>query len=344
METENCFLDDKQIGLAIQNLTRKASSLDLAVSFWGEGAIENLNLLDGKRPIRILCNLLTGGTNPKVIGELLKNKGQIEVRHRSDFHGKVYISSEEAVVGSANASANGIGFQEKEVAGWYEAGFLVGEEEHLEDINNWFERVWAVSSRVTQRDLEEAEKVWERRRRKRPKQIRDKLFIDLLKDNPEELEDRLVFAVYLDEGSSEEAAHLYYSTKEEVREFDPDLADELSFYEHWPDLADKKDDLIVVDIPFGPRGKWKGFGFYKIVPQLSVRKADNGSELLFCVELPDEYETSYEKEKKIIEPVKEQIWEKAYPDCNRPFTYPDENENGGLLGAKELSNILFGGK
>ena len=49
----------------------KEDHLDIAVAFWGAGAVEQLGLDGSKKRFRILLDLTSGGSNPKVVQQLL---------------------------------------------------------------------------------------------------------------------------------------------------------------------------------------------------------------------------------------------------------------------------------
>jgi hypothetical protein len=79
----------KQLSTVIQ----ESSELSLAVAFWGNGADKKLQL-DGSKSYRIICNLATGGTNPKVIEKLRKYFGEDHRQHTrqlDNLHAKVSI-------------------------------------------------------------------------------------------------------------------------------------------------------------------------------------------------------------------------------------------------------------
>lgn len=114
-----------------------------AVAFWGRGS-EPLVL--GKRDARVICNLQMGGTNPKVIEQLLRSS--VAVRQMDDLHAKVYIGTEWAVVTSANASINGLGI-ESETASWLEAGTRLP----ATAATPWFDAIWQRGREITGDDL-----------------------------------------------------------------------------------------------------------------------------------------------------------------------------------------------
>lgn len=119
-----------------------------AVAFWGRGAEDWVAGAD----CRIIANLRMGGTNPYAL-----EKMEATVRQSDTLHAKVYIGAERAVVASANASANGLGFEGVEQNGWIEAGYLLKD---VQAVAEWFDDQWAAAREITKGDIVAAKKVW----------------------------------------------------------------------------------------------------------------------------------------------------------------------------------------
>jgi phosphatidylserine/phosphatidylglycerophosphate/cardiolipin synthase-like enzyme len=64
------------------------------------------------------------------------------VRHRSGLHAKVAITDTDLVVGSSNASAAGLGFNELSAETLIEAGALLSDARSRSDAASWFENEW----------------------------------------------------------------------------------------------------------------------------------------------------------------------------------------------------------
>lgn len=164
--------------------------LDLAVAFWGEGATAQLGLRDGRKA-RILLDLTAGATNPKVVKELQEMKG-VQVKQRDRLHAKLYLGENEMVVGSANASANGLGAEGHEATHWCELGVRTACPEALAQAAAWFERQWSSGRKITPRDLDVARRAWKSRRRARPTNSTGSI-LDVARTNPGELADRRIY-------------------------------------------------------------------------------------------------------------------------------------------------------
>lgn len=117
-------------------------SMDIAVAFWGKGAISELGLDQRQSDVRILLDLSAGATNPAVVRELLELH-PTKVRSLPRLHAKTYIGDNELIVGSANASANGLGIEGQAASHWIELGILTDDIVALQDAKRWFAERWS---------------------------------------------------------------------------------------------------------------------------------------------------------------------------------------------------------
>lgn len=140
----------------------RGTNVRCAVAFWGRGSAALIRQTSGGRP-KIICNLSMGGTNPAEIRTL---RLSADIRQSDTLHAKVYLSDVGAVVGSANASANGLGLEGSEQVGWQEAGVAL---QNIAPVVAWFEEQWALSRAVDEADLSEAEEAWKKRRSAKPR-------------------------------------------------------------------------------------------------------------------------------------------------------------------------------
>lgn len=111
--------------------------------------------------VKIICNLTSGGTNPSVIETIPRHC----IRHHEALHAKVYLGDDDAIVCSANASANGLGLEGQEQQAWKEAGCRTNE---IIDIILWFNKLWEESAEITDELLAEAKRRWADRQRVKP--------------------------------------------------------------------------------------------------------------------------------------------------------------------------------
>jgi len=150
-----------------QWVRQQSTHLDIAVAFWGTGAVEQLGLNDAKKSYRILLDLTSGGSNPKVVAQLLKLRPKF-VRCVDRLHAKAFIGKNEVVIGSANASANGLGAEGSEATHWHELGLTTKSASDVAAAQSWFEALWAGSKTITPKMLADAEVKWKKRQQQRP--------------------------------------------------------------------------------------------------------------------------------------------------------------------------------
>jgi hypothetical protein len=154
-KSELVFLSGADLHKAIKRILRQPEAR-CAVAFWGEGS---QGLVTGSGS-RIICNLKAGGTNPFALQQV-----KAEIRQSDQLHAKVYIGQSEAVVASANVSANGLGLEGIEQACWVEAGTQLTK---ITDISDWFEAQWEQSRKILPEDWAAAKKAWNGRQRNKP--------------------------------------------------------------------------------------------------------------------------------------------------------------------------------
>lgn len=142
--------------------------LDLAVAFWGAEAIEELGLDQRAGKFRVLLDLSAGATNPNVVKALLKI-APTGVKCVPRLHAKAYIADEAMVVGSANASANGLGSEGTEAKCWQELGVLCDDASVMADGKRWFNDLWKSAETISPGILKRAEAVWGLRQKMRPR-------------------------------------------------------------------------------------------------------------------------------------------------------------------------------
>lgn len=81
-----------------------------AVAFWGKGMRDFIERsCPANERTRIICDISMGGCHPDAL-RAFGAPGNADLRYRDKLHAKVYLSDRGAVIGSANASDNGLGF------------------------------------------------------------------------------------------------------------------------------------------------------------------------------------------------------------------------------------------
>jgi hypothetical protein len=215
-----------------------------------------------------------GGTNPDAIGVL--QRAGINVLQSDHLHGKVYLFDTAAIVGSSNASANGLSLQDKEVRGWHEANILITEPSTLGSIHEWFEKL--PKRRIGPVDLIAAREAWSRRRRSgvdKPPKSKSTLIEDLRKD-PAPFGGRRIFICAYSEGLSLAGEK---SLKHARKQATPEASETVNGFE-WPGLPDFA-DLICF---FKKNGRFYHDGLMQM-PESRQEIIKYGTKFQICHEL-----------------------------------------------------------
>jgi hypothetical protein len=157
---------NEETNKVIKTLFGQANSICCAVAFWGKSA-EDIFSTTKNKDIRVICNLFSGATNPAVIEELRKLTLQKNIKMHNSLHAKVYWTEKGVVIGSSNASVNGLALQGPEITGWKEASILVNDQEIINEIGWWFEELFDQSNNIKTADLIFAQEQWAKARDKR---------------------------------------------------------------------------------------------------------------------------------------------------------------------------------
>ena len=272
------FVTSEDYKFQVEKIIQKSDSVDIAVAFWGKGAEKLFEKIE--KPIRILCNLTSGGTNPEPIEKLYKN---IEIRHLNDLHAKVVIGDKSAIVGSANFSTNGLNIEDGEFDGWQEAGFVTDDEVSLAKMSFWFEQQWNRGQVVDGKLLEKARLNWKKRREGKIDCPDDA--ISVLDMKPEALSGTDIFLAIFSEDSSPEA------TRENQEQHDNLISKTGAvntpapyFFEGWDEkkLSEILLGYSVISVYVGPKGGVSVVGAYKVVRE---SMSSIGTKLHICENL-----------------------------------------------------------
>lgn len=192
------FLANSDLADAIKHLLG-GNEVRCAVAFWGAGAEALLDRATGAQP-RIICDVTLGGTSPKAL-RALGAPGNDHLRHIPSLHAKVYISDRGAIVGSANASRNGLGLDGFPVL--MEAGVrLAPGSEAFHQAVSWFDTRWNASETVDAAALDLATKRFRPGRAPGSRPVRSGSLLDLIAADPDRFSD---VSIVLAESSSTQA-------------------------------------------------------------------------------------------------------------------------------------------
>lgn len=217
------FLDKKETLSKIREVILEDEDPLIAVAYWGDRAIESLGIDKASKNIDIVCSLRAGATNPDVIEKLLSLE-HIRIRHLDGLHSKLYLSKSRAIIGSSNASSNGLSLSDSEIHSsmndaWFEANYLFTKDSHVQNARNWFRGVWEKSHLITDSDISKAKSQWKLKRKNRYAAILqsndDEWSLSRLRESRSLLEDREIFVIHQVWGESPNASKL---AKQELRE------------------------------------------------------------------------------------------------------------------------------
>jgi hypothetical protein len=153
------FLDEVQALKAIRRLFNVARTAKIAVAFWGDGAVASLGLDRSGLDIDVICNLDSGACNPIEIDRLRRLGPHASVRSDPRLHGKVYWTPDGVVVGSSNASTNGLAV-EIGLSGWAEANIQSNDQEIIDASLAWFETRKQNAYEITDGQIVLATQLW----------------------------------------------------------------------------------------------------------------------------------------------------------------------------------------
>lgn len=258
------FLDGPAAHERARGLLSTTDEGRLAVAYWGRGSIQALRLDRSRAKFFIVCDLLSGVCNPDVMLRML-SMPQIQLRTHNQLHAKMYLTGTGLIVGSSNASANGLGYEGAETSSLREANVFSADRHLIQYADTWFNRLWNEARDVTEPMIFDAKRLWRDRRSRRQRQdenLSAQTLLSRLRNDPEWFRDRALFVnVWRPSDISEEAKSVFqrkaahtYTKKEQ------DLG---PYYEEWIEDEGKPGDTYL-DWEIGPRGKVSYQGLWQI--------------------------------------------------------------------------------
>ncbi len=128
------FLEGAKLSAAMHRLATSGAELKVAIAYWGDDALTLLGLDPSRTDVEIVCCLSGGKSSPTVIRHFGDRATQ-----NDRLHAKVVWSPMGAIVGSANASSNGLPQEETASVNLIEAGIYVEDGPTLKSIRKWFD-------------------------------------------------------------------------------------------------------------------------------------------------------------------------------------------------------------
>lgn len=301
------FLSKDNYFQEVKEIISDNESVDIAVAFWGKGAVDIFKGRKNYSKIRIICNLESSACNPNVIRDL-KELG-INIKTNRHLHAKVLSATKFTIIGSANISANGLSLENSELNGWLEAGILTEDKEISNEIKKWFEGLWLSSLEVSDKLLSDANDQWKQRRNFRPMPLKNKSILGAAQDNMVFFENRnIYFAIYRCKPTNE-ALNAFESEKNSI-DMASDVSGSVGFYEEWHDLPN---NALIIDVYYGVRGGVQFEGFWwtpekEIIIDFSYKNAESGRiKLCFKRDLVCGYKLTSDFKSAIKESI-EELW------------------------------------
>ncbi|MBY8916214.1 phospholipase D family protein [Nitratireductor sp. L1-7-SE] len=242
------FVDGTQLLEQLRTEYLRTQRADLAVAFWGINALENLGLRNGTG-VRIVCNLLSGGTNPNEI-RALRRIGA-DVRQLNDLHAKIGIVGDISFMGSSNMSANGLGM-EGQPALWREANVVYGDARP--EIVRMFKTFWDAATEINEADLEAAAAAWKTRQEGNAAVAArrgGRSLVDVLRTAPAELDALNVRMVVYDTVTDADELAVLDNAEESARS---QYGQSFGVYWDWESMTTDAATAYLVDYDWPARG------------------------------------------------------------------------------------------
>ncbi len=254
------FLTEETAPVVISEMLKQTSSAKIAVAFWGDGAVKRLGIERDGVKATIICNLQSGACNPFEIRKLLALRPNVEVLTNARLHAKVYWTPNGAVVGSSNASTNGLAVEGRALESWAEGNMLVADTSVLAGMSTWFDQLLNDAREITEPDLLKAEELWNKRRLNSAPGINvHKGLLETFRETTEHPIWMRTKVSYWQDHPTAKAEAAFAAIKEEHS-----LGDEFSFYENWQDYLLEND--WVFDFFMEKRTAAKFNGIWHMLP------------------------------------------------------------------------------
>lgn len=271
------LLTGNSIFLEVRKLAKNSKNLDIAVAFWGANAVHETRLSEC-RNIRVLCDLYSGACDPSEIRQLAIVGA--EVRACDGMHAKVWLGTDECILGSANASAAGLGYNNYSPMN-DEACLYTKNPVLVQDVQKWFDCLWARSRTITEEDIRSVQLLYEKNRTQR--RLSETTLLEALGSDSKRFKNIKVFAYTpldyspeADEAFKREAKSLYTSAALK-RVSTP-------FYEGQRGMLEAGDTVIDFSIGRSGRVTYNGIWRAKDYPFVEVPLSDYPDNGIFLVD------------------------------------------------------------
>lgn len=301
------FLDGAGVTKAVRDLCSKGVPVRAAVAYWGAGAVNQLGIVTDQE-LTVVCDLMSGGCNPGEVRKLMKLIGREKVRKQNGLHAKVWFSADTAILGSSNASSNGLCYEGKKTAGLVEANLHSRDPKLIANIEAWWhEAVWGKASEISESDLTEASARREALRNRRPMPVSGNL-LEVIKTQIEIVSDRKIYVWVWSEDASKQA-------KEAIKHIRTDRGDDsIDFYDTTLHRGASlpKPGSTVIDFKYLARGSYVFQGFYQILTEQPSATSTDNVKLLLCKKVNHVYGLGLGKEDVWVKAIKVALGGRGY--------------------------------
>ena len=323
------LLIGKEYTNTVLKIFKEEKNIKCAVAFWGKKALE---LLIDKDNINIICNLESGAVNPDFV-ESMRDKNwlkkmklkKVNIRTMNKLHAKVIITSNDAIVGSANISSNGLSYEDNDaIKGWTEAGILIKDKAIIKEINDWFDKeLWKKSRLINEKLLKEAKLTWNKRQimksQLQKKSSKDcHSLLNKLRDDPMFFSSRRIFFAIAEEARSKAANNKFKEKCNDSNKF---------AFEDWDRLPENS-YIIGFYKPLNQKIEYLGLFYSPPNKTLLKIKKNNNLILLDIVQNIYGYKLKGKKEYKQIESKIEEL-------------IKNKNQYNGTIPLLKARNILL---
>ena len=304
------FLTGTEIQRHVKTIMSRSGNVMAAVAYWGTGAAERTGIARKRSPrkMRIICDLLSGSCNPEEIEKLMQRG--IHVKTLDRLHAKVWIAGDDVILGSANASKNGLPDTDESTSNAnVEAAIMSSDRSLSQEMQGWFETRWQAATAIDKELMDRAKTAWAHRKRFSGRAFTTTLMYKFWHPEPPDRFSGLRLVAYR-VGDWSGQADQFLKTNAKFHYSDEDWADlkgEAPFYE-WPRPCEEwthPAGTVLMDFSCTKKGGPFNFnGFWKVRDCPIIRLKENSLTLLTKLPHFNGYSLSTEDEAGIAEAIK----------------------------------------
>lgn len=144
------ILREHELASNFREICKNSSNISIAVPFWGKGAAKylGLNKISRSKKCRIICNVQSAACNPFEIKNIL-DLNFISIKSNPRLHSKLYAAGKWVIIGSSNASQNGLSPDQNSSIGLIELNTISDDAELVRRSNIFFDEIWNSSDTFT---------------------------------------------------------------------------------------------------------------------------------------------------------------------------------------------------